>query len=82
MAGEWHDMRTDAERLKELYERLDTIWVALDGEARYRPDPDKPDATDWDTVSQEFLGLLDDLARGAQSSEMWALVGRWAGEKA
>jgi hypothetical protein len=71
-------MRTDAEALKDLYERLDTVWSALN------VDPEVGDdfGNDWEVTRQEFLALLDNLARGAQSSEMWALVGRWAGEKA
>lgn len=60
------------EMLKELYERLDTIW---DGLAVAKTD-------DGVSTAEEFLGLLDDLARGAQSSAMWALVAHWAGEKA
>lgn len=67
----------DAEKLKDLYERLDTVWSALDIEPSY-----DDHGNDWEITRQEFLGLLNDLARGAQSSEMWALVGRWAGEKA
>jgi hypothetical protein len=73
MATKWHDMHTEAESLKELYERLDTIWTALDPSAVN---------VDYDITAQEFLAFLDDLARGAQSSAMWALVAQWAGEKA
>jgi hypothetical protein len=67
-------MRTDAERLKELYERLDTVWGGLNDGI--------PTTDSQDHLSQEFLALLDDLARGAQSSDMWAVVAHWAGERA
>lgn len=67
----------DAERLKELRESLDTVWQSFE---TARLDPKGFDAVD--AGRQELLSLLNEIARGAQLSEMWSMIGDWAGKRA
>jgi hypothetical protein len=60
----------DAERLKELSERLDTLWAALHWSSQTKMDDD--------SVQQEFLKLLETIAQGSRDEKMWRLVAAWA----
>lgn len=54
------------EALKVIRERLDTILGALDNQCLLRPG-----------VSEEFLALLEDLARYRRDDALWTMMGDW-----
>lgn len=58
----------DAERLKQLQERLDAVWELL----LLLEDPE------GDQAAQEFLRLLETLAHGSRDEKVWRLVAEWA----
>ena len=71
----------DAERLKQLAERLEAVYGPIEEAARYRPDTDKPDDPDWRIVEAEFLALLEDLANMKRDDSMWRMIKRFLDSK-
>lgn len=61
---------------QNLTDKLDAVWKPLAELEQHAPDPDK-DETDWRNAAEDFLALLEFMARHSGSAGMWSTIAEW-----